>query len=90
MSNELDDLIQGHRRRLLAFEAELRALKDVRVELSEAVKEAQQIVDQLKAVCKVCSRLNILCTTAGETKGPQKGNRNRENGQSKVRFIARR
>ena len=70
---ELDELTDGYRRRLLILDSQIEALNKLQDDYREGLSEINNIINELKAVCKVCGRLNILVGNRKENnkQGPQ-------------------
>ncbi len=58
---DLDEFTEGYRRRLLILDSQIEALRKLEQTYRERLTDMDEAITNLVAVCKVCSRLNILC-----------------------------
>lgn len=57
---DLDELTDGYRRRLQILDSQIEAFNGLGVEYRERLDELSNIIDNFRAICTVCGRLNIL------------------------------
>jgi hypothetical protein len=50
------------------MDSQLRVLDEFAQRLENLETRFENVLNQLHATCRICSRLNILCTSAGKTK----------------------
>ena len=84
---DLDELTQGYRRRLLILDSQIEAFKQLRDEYLEVLADMREMVTQLRALYQINMRVLNVVNAPTETKGPQKGNRNREDGKIKLNLV---
>ena len=84
---DLDEFTQGYRRRLIILDSQIEDLRRLEQAYRERLADIDKAISNLVAVCRVCSRLNILCAKTGapapetaQKKGPRKINGNRDDG----------
>lgn len=80
---DLEGLVDGHRDRLLIVDTQIRAFNKLGVEYREKLTELNNVIDQLKAICTVCGRLNIL---VGSYKG--KGKQEPQDNETVIEKLA--
>jgi hypothetical protein len=75
---DLDEFTEGYRRRLQILDSQIEAFRKLEQTYRERLTDMDKAITNLVAVCKVCSRLNILClkneadaSEMRKTKGPQ-------------------
>jgi hypothetical protein len=62
---------QGKRQRLLIMDSQLRVLGEFADRLENLEARFEAVLHDYKAHCRICARLNILCSPAGtKDKGP--------------------
>ena len=63
---------QGQRDRLLIMDSQMRILDEFTDRLEAVESRFEKVFNELRAMCRICARLNILCTDVGtKDKGPQ-------------------
>ena len=67
----LREMNQGQRQRFLIMDSQLRVLDEFAQRLENLETRFEAVLHDYKAHCRVCSRLNILCSNVGTNdKGP--------------------
>lgn len=62
---------QGQRQRLLIMDSQLRVLDEFADRWERLESRFEQVLVQYQAHCRICARLNILCSNVGtKDKGP--------------------
>lgn len=62
---------QGQRQRLLIMDSQLRVLNEFADRLDAFEARFEEVLHDYKAHCRICARLNILCSNVGtKDKGP--------------------
>jgi hypothetical protein len=65
---DLDEFTEGYRRRLQIFDSQIEAFREIEKAYQQKLADMDEAINHLKAVCSICSRLNILCANPGERK----------------------
>ena len=60
---------QGQRQRLLIMDSQLRVLNEFADRLDALEARFEEVLHDYKAHCRICARLNILCSPAGTKQG---------------------
>ena len=69
---DLESLQESYGRRLLIIDSQIQAFRELEKEYRQRLADMDEAINHLKAVCQVCSRLNILCSPIGtKEEGPQ-------------------
>lgn len=65
---EVEEQAQGHRRRLLIMDSQLRELNEAVIYLLEAISELREEMIQFRADRQICGQFNLLTTPRGVEK----------------------
>jgi len=68
----LREMNQGQRRRFQIMDSQIEALRELADRQDSKEERFEQVLTNFQAVCRMCARLNILCSNVGtKDQGPQ-------------------